>query len=310
MNPRLRAWLMRLYPPAWRSRYGDELEALILASEADGSGGWRTTIDLAGAGLRERLRGWGLSGDGPQEERNRGALLLVLVSWALMVLGGGTVQRFSEHWEAGTPVSARAFPAAVFEVLVIAGALGCAFLATGILIALPSLMRLLRAGGRPGIGRPVARACFTTLVAVTATVCLAGWAQGLSNAQRNGGDAAYSVAFLAWAGVMAATLLAWTAAAVACGLRIELSRRVMRAEAWLCVAVAVASITATAAACLWWASLAAHAPWVLQGSLPGMGGSALAAPLLLAASLMALGTVMAAAGARICARGLLQSDSG
>jgi hypothetical protein len=32
MNPRLARWIARLYPPAWRKRYGEEFEALLEAS--------------------------------------------------------------------------------------------------------------------------------------------------------------------------------------------------------------------------------------------------------------------------------------
>ncbi len=307
MNPRTRARLLRLYPPSWRARYGEELEALILASRADGGGGWRGTIDVAGAGLRERLRSWGLSGDGPSEQRTRSALLAILSSWALIVLGGGALQRFSEHWEATTPASARALPSAAFGVLVIAGALGCALIATGILIALPGLGRLWRAGGLTTVRRPLAAAAAVTVAAAAATGCLVLWAHQLDSAQRNGGDLAYSLAFLAWAALAAATLLSWTGAAVACGRRISLSETVMRVEAGLGVAVAVAAITATTAACVWWAALATDAPWVLHGSITGSGGSALAAPMLLAAALMALGSVIAATGARVCAKRLPRS---
>jgi len=35
MNPRLARWLTRLYPPAWRERYGEEFEALLEAGPSD-----------------------------------------------------------------------------------------------------------------------------------------------------------------------------------------------------------------------------------------------------------------------------------
>lgn len=44
-------WLTRLYPTAWRERYGDELDALI----EDEGDSWHTILDLAKAALTEHL---------------------------------------------------------------------------------------------------------------------------------------------------------------------------------------------------------------------------------------------------------------
>lgn len=44
--------LMRIYPPAWRKRYGDELTQLI----ADNGLSWSTGLDLIRGGLKERGR--------------------------------------------------------------------------------------------------------------------------------------------------------------------------------------------------------------------------------------------------------------
>lgn len=45
-------WLTRLYPAAWRARYGDELEALI----EDEGGGWSAIANIVANALIERLR--------------------------------------------------------------------------------------------------------------------------------------------------------------------------------------------------------------------------------------------------------------
>ena len=44
--------LLRLYPRAWRERYGDEFLALI----ADGGLSWRVVVDVIGAAGVERVR--------------------------------------------------------------------------------------------------------------------------------------------------------------------------------------------------------------------------------------------------------------
>jgi hypothetical protein len=47
--------LLRVYPRAWRNRYGDELVALLGAEPLT----WRERLNVIGAGIRERLRGSG-----------------------------------------------------------------------------------------------------------------------------------------------------------------------------------------------------------------------------------------------------------
>lgn len=43
-------WLIRLYPPAWRRRYGEEMDELL----SDGCG-WRDVLDVAKSAASERL---------------------------------------------------------------------------------------------------------------------------------------------------------------------------------------------------------------------------------------------------------------
>src|SRR4051794_8919522 len=50
MSDHRRHWLTRLYPPAWRARYGDEMDEL-LSEECN----WRQVADVARAALIERL---------------------------------------------------------------------------------------------------------------------------------------------------------------------------------------------------------------------------------------------------------------
>jgi len=309
MSAPARRLLLRSFPPAWRARYGAELELLILASREGGAPRWRTAADVLGAGARERLRSWGLAGDGGSaEEDARSGVLLVLGSWALLTLGGAGVQKFSEHWEELTPGPHRALPAGAFDGLVLAGALGSGLLAAGMLLALPRLLALLRAGGWALLRGQALRTVAGTIVLILATVGLAAWAHGLSTAQRNGADAPYGLAFLAWIALAAITLIAWTVLAGRCARMIELSGALLISEAWLALAVAIAALTATFSTALWWGALAASAPSVLHGR-PAGGGSALAFPLILDAGAMALGSLLALTGARRCV-GLLRTARG
>ncbi len=101
-------WL-RLYPSAWRERYGEELQELVLATSGEGPIPWHTRIDLLRSGVRERLHAMGLAGgDTPPAEQARAGALLVLCAWALFVVGGGVTQKFSEQWQHGTPPPNRA----------------------------------------------------------------------------------------------------------------------------------------------------------------------------------------------------------
>ena len=50
MSDRRHHWLTRLYPPAWRERYGDELDELL-----SDRCGWRETVDVVKGAVTERL---------------------------------------------------------------------------------------------------------------------------------------------------------------------------------------------------------------------------------------------------------------
>ncbi len=304
MSPRLRSALLRCYPPAWRTRYGEELETLIMAGGADGEPMWRTTLDVLMGALREWLRELGLGGEASRGAQARGGVLMVLFSWALLVLGGAGVQRFSEHWQAFAPASSQALPAAAFDALVISGAIGCLLVAAGIAAALPRLIALLLAGGAGDLRRPARRAGVLTLLTGVATVGLVLWAHSLDVSQRNGGSPAYADAFLLWAGLIGLTLLAWASMAARCARRIELDGWLLRLECRLALGVALAALAATTSAALWWAALAEVAPEALHGPPGGPAGGTIAAPLLLETGIMALGTLLAGFGAWRGARGL------
>jgi hypothetical protein len=267
--------LLRLYPRAWRERYGEELADVIVATSGDHVP-WRVRLDVVRSGARERLRSSGLSGDGAPRERVRGGALLVLCAWALFVLAGGAVQKISEHWQDTVAPADRALPQAAFAVLVGAAVCGGLLVLAGIAATLPSLSTLRRAPMR----RVVLPAAALTAVALAATVALVVWAHGLTPAQRDGHDAGYAAAFLAWAVLCAACLLAWTGAAVSIARRVELRAPVLRLEARLAVGVTVAMGVMTAATVVWWAALGDH------------GGA------LVAAAVMLVATGLGAAGSR------------
>jgi hypothetical protein len=52
MNPRLARFLIRLYPPAWRKRFGAEFKALLESERSD----LRTAFDVGWSAMQERIQ--------------------------------------------------------------------------------------------------------------------------------------------------------------------------------------------------------------------------------------------------------------
>ncbi len=290
--------LLRLYPRPWRIRYGAELEELLVASSG-GRVSWRDGLDVAAGAFRERLRAAGLAGDPPPAERTRGGALLVLCAWALFVVGGVGVQKFSEHWQGAMPNGGHGVPFDAFDVLIGGAAVGSALVVAGVLAALPALLRFLRDGGWPLVRPHLVAASVLTVCAGAGVAGLALWAHGLTGPQRNGSDAAYTAVAVLVALLLAACVLAWTAAAVACGRRLHLTHGTLRLEAMLAVGVVAAMAAMTAATAVWWAALARSADPAF------FGGSAVAPQLVVATLLMLAATLSGALGARQAVRGAL-----
>lgn len=283
--------LLALFPAAWRRRYGDELDALILDMHADGRNtGTRMRADLLRSAARERLRG-----GGDPSRRIRGGGSLVLWAWALFVIGGAIVQRVSEHWQGvagGNPAADTAFSAftviAVVVAVVIAGAIA---------LTLPAVVRLLRDGGWARLRGRVLAAGGLTAAVIPATVALATWGHHLTTADRSGHDHLYSAAFLVWGALGASFLLAWTAVGARIASHARFGSAVLRAHSWLAPGVALAMSAMTPALLVWWAVVAADSPAALTGGSTVAHPSPLVPQLVLAAVLMVIATGLATVGA-------------
>lgn len=297
--------LLRLYPRGWRERYGEELAAAIVQAGSEGASGIHLGLDVAAAGVAERLRSAGLIGDGlDREGRARGGLLLVLAAWVLFAVGGIGVEKASEHWAGAVGASVRDLPRAAFETFFVAAALTSLGVLAGVALTAASLRGFIRAGGLPAIRRPLSVAVVLTVAAGVALVPLALWAHRLTNAQRNGHDAAYTAGFLGWVAVFLAGLAAWTVAALVTARRLELGRRLLELESGLAVAVSGSMVLMTAATCVWWGAVARSAPWFLAGTRAGSGGTVAPANLVLPALLMLVASVLGVAGAARARRNL------
>lgn len=293
---RTSAILLRLYPQHWRDRYGDELAGLIVET----SGGrvpWRVRRDVAGAALRERGRslfGWS---DRSPRESIASALPTVLWAWFLVVIGGCVVAKTAEHWQAATPSGSRALPAHAFVVLIGAAVAGALIVVVGAALAAPAVVRRLRSGHSGVARRAFVAAVGSAVALVPATVGLAAWAHGLTAAQRNGQDLAYSGAFAAWGVLFVACLAAWTHLGARLGRRADLRGSLLRVEACLACGAAMAMALIATATVIWWAAVAGAAPWYLGGGTQGSAGVPVTWPLVVAGLLMVAGALVSVTAA-------------
>jgi hypothetical protein len=278
--------LLRAFPPAWRVRYGDELDDLIRADDAGRAVRIRTVIDVVRAGLRERLRATGLTDDQlPGAQRARARLLLVLCAWTVVVVAGVSVQKASEHWDRATAGTSHGLAADAFAVLQVAAVIGSALVLLGIALAAPRLVARVRAGATRSLRRPILRAVTLSLITLAAATPVVLWAQHLSAAQRNGHDTAYEIAIGGCALLAVLSLGAWTAAAVAAARQTPLAGRLLRAELAIALAITATMIAMAVATAIWWLELTS-------------AGSAFAVPrLLFPTALMFVASGLAALGA-------------
>jgi hypothetical protein len=136
-----------------------------------------------------------------------------------------------------------------------------------------------------------------TALTAGAVVPLSVWAHRLGVAQRNGADLAYGLAFLAWAGMVAASIGLWAAAVVSVARRLELGSRALSVEAVLALVGASVLTVLTAAVGTWWAAMASAAPWYLGAGRPGTHPAPLAPQLAAIAGVLLVATGAAGYGA-------------
>jgi MFS family permease len=287
--------MLRWYPAGWRARYGDEFAAMIEDDLAGKPPTVRYRLSIARSGLNEQLHEAGLVGNsvGPSE-RVRGGALTVLCAFALFVVPGVAFAKISEHWDQSIHRGTRHLPAVSFNLLAsLAG--GCAIaLALAATALLPTFMQFVRAGGWPAIRRRVRWAVTTTSATAAVTGGLAVWGRHLTNHQRNAGFGWYQLLFVIAAILFATTVATWSAAVVAATRRLNMRPGQLKVVGVLAVLVGVCMPVMTAAAAVWWGSMATTAPWFLAGTPAGSSPSPLATNLLVVLIVM---TIASAAGA-------------
>jgi hypothetical protein len=263
------------YPRTWRTRYGDELIAL-LDDEYGSHFPARVRLSLVTGGLLQRARQSGLIGDSaPPADGVRAGALVVLAAWIAFVIAGASFAKFSEHFDEALPHrnGAHTVPDVSFTVLQTVASVAGILVVAGGLLAVPSLVRFLRSGGWTSVRGHLLRAVVCTALTAAATVPLLLWAHHLSPHQRNNGIHWYGALFLIWGGLIVITLTLWTVAAVAVGRRLELPKAILTAEAAFAAVIAAAMVVMVGATLVWWAAMAMDAPTYLHASPGGAPGS-------------------------------------
>ena len=287
--------MLRWYPSRWRSRYGREFAAMVEDDLAGRSPTMRYRLSLARSGLNERLHESGLVGNSaPPEERIRDGSLTVLCAFALFVLPGIGFAKISEHWDQSFHGGARRLSATSFDLLAVVAVVCAASVVIAAIAIVPTAVRFVRIGGWPAIRRRVVWAVTATLATAAVGGGLVGWARHLTTHQRNAGFGWYQFLSVIAAILVAATLATWSAVAVATTRRLHIGMGQLRVDGILAATVAVGMPIMTAAAAVWWGSMAATAPWFLAGTPVGSSPSPLAANLLVVLIVM-----MVASGAGV-----------
>jgi hypothetical protein len=279
--------LLKWYPPAWRARYGDEFVAFVddtLAGERPTAG---FVFSIALGAVRERGHESGLVGtrQAPTVQSRAGALL-VLCAWSVFMFAGASFSKLSEHSAQAMPAGSGSLANVGFVIVAFSGALGMIVVLVGAGVALPSFVNFLRSGGWQVARQRVRLALALTALVLAVIVPLTLWAHHLTSLQRNGGDGPYSAAFVAWAILIALTLVSWDRVIVQCVAKMDLSPRILRVEARLAVVVSFLMVAITVGAACWWADVAGNAPWFLQGASDGSSSSPFTPNLIITLALM------------------------
>lgn len=267
--------LLRWYPPAWRQRYGDELSALI---EDMGGLSPRFRRGVVVGGLRERLHE--ACRPRPPAERARTGVLLVLVSWAVVMVAGPSFANLADGFTRTLPRQSGSISVIAYAAVVTFAVCGALALLAGVVVASPSFLRLLRTGGSAPLRRSIRRALFVTAVGGLAFVALVVITHALGPVQRSVWSlAAFCVVSALWVVVIAS----WTVVGGSVWRRMDVSPRLLRVESALALTSAASTVLLTAASAIWWGAVATAAPRFLQSSAgsSGLNPQALATELLL-----------------------------
>jgi hypothetical protein len=275
------AWLLRWYPKAWRSRYGEEFTELLICDIAERPRSGSRTADVIRGGIVARLADAGLCGCAPEAAPQARAGLASLACCVAVFLGfGGAMwSQLTIGWQWSAPDTAAAVATlvmsaamGVFAVLALLAALPVAWtvvariacgrakgLRSGLLgpsVLFLAGLAIVVAGGRhfgngwPGTGgHPWARHGL-----VPGGVAAFSWASTLSVSSfwaHPAALAAFPAAELAWMTVSPLALAGAVTGAATAVRRVELSPAVLRYQARLAVAACVTMAVFLGGGCAW-----------------------------------------------------------
>jgi hypothetical protein len=308
------ARLLHWYPPAWRARYGDEFTELLIAEFAERPRSWRRAVDIARGGLLARLTGAGLTGHElePPEQLRAGLATAACSLAVFLAFGVAMWAQLTVGWEWAPPsvtatrvgmvaMSAAALVLAVLAVLAVPPLLVAA--ARGLVSGRARSLRgplLLAAAGAvvlaagshhfqnawPGTGGH----SWAQQGLVPGGVAAFSWAATLSVSSywaHPSALATFPAAEIAWMAVSPLALVCMAAGAAGTVRRIDWSPRLLRYEAWLVSAAAVAMTVFLAGGCCW---------VLADGSRPGLFHAGAIDVASLAVMMLALSAARRATG--------------
>lgn len=289
---------VRLFPKAWRDRYGPELQALL--EDTYGPHGrvpfW-SRASLLRAAVVEHVHGTGLVGKKARStEAARAGTLAVMWAWAVFVVAGAAFANASEGWSTG-PLRGARLAGAGYYLVVAAAMAGAVVVLTASLPFVRPLISSLRASGWRELRRSAVRPVSLTLITVAVLAATVVWARHLTKAQRDGAYWPYEVIFLVLAVAASTTIASWTALATTWLRRLDVSPGTWQVAGKLAMAACASMLVMAGGAGLWWAAVASEAPAVV-GSPP------VGSPMLdCAGVLMVAGLALALVGATRAVRG-------
>ena len=289
-----RGWVrlaLRLYPAAWRDRYGDEFGALLEETPMSVSAVFDVLVAAVDAHLHPTgpHRSWPL-----MIERIRRSELAVFASWVVFVVAGLAFQRMTEG-DPFAPIASSQTAVGVSYAVIVAGAV--VSLAAVTIAGVPIALAIARAGIRLRSWRQLA------LLAVP-PIALAAW-MGLtlylvSRGDQPADDPWRLVTFLGWVGSFIVAAIASTVAVGAAALAAEIDGSLYRRAALPAMITGVAMGVVALAVTAWGIALAFASPSAFWSS-DGILGSSTPLTWLGILLVMALATAVAvpsAVGAR------------
>ena len=274
------ARLLRWYPRAWRSRYGEEFTELLVADIEERPRSRSRTADVIRGGIVARLGQAGLCGAGPRGDapepgaHRAGASLASLGCCAAVfaAVGGAMWSQLTTGWQWSAPAAA----GVTVAMLAMSAAMGV--LAVLALLAVLPVAWRVAAARPPGVRGP--SALFLAGLAVVVIggrhfgngwpgtgghpwahqglvpggVAAFSWASTLSVSSfwaHPAALAAFPAAELAWMALSPLAVAAAVTGAAAVVRRAGLSPAVLRFETWLARAACAAMAVFLAGACAW-----------------------------------------------------------